>query len=82
MRNTPIKRKLAAFCAGALFGLACAGGYYAFELGNMTEWQRAREIDFDKQTGATKFRALVRAANVGGIAFCAATILAYKLSKK
>lgn len=82
MRKTPVKRKLAALCASALFGLACAGGCYAYELGNMTDWQRAREIDFDKQTGSTKFRALVRAANVGGIAFCASAILTYKLAAK
>ena len=82
MRKTPVKRKLAVLCASALLGFACAGGYYAYALGNMTDWQRGREIDFDKQTGSTKFLALVRAANVGGIAFCASAILIYKFSKE
>lgn len=49
---------------------------------DLTPWQLEQKIDFDKQTGSTKFKTHIDALSVGGFAFCISTIIATIIVKK
>lgn len=50
----------------------------------MTAWQKQQQIDFDKQTGATKFKAIIDSTICGALLFAISAISitsAYKFYK-
>jgi len=53
--------------------------YSAFTA-DMTDWQKKQKIDFQANTGATKFKARIDSLSIAGLAFCvsAITIIAIK----
>ena len=54
----------------------------------MTTWQKQQQIDFDKQTGATKFKAIIDSTICGALLFAISAISTtsvykyYKTKKK
>ena len=63
------KQKFFVLLSSALIGLSAGLFAYVYFASQMTDWQREQSIDFDSQTGATKFRAIINATSAGGIAF-------------
>ncbi len=64
--------------------LGCAGAFstYSVKKSQMTPWQQAQKIDFDKQTGSTKFQAILDSAILGAMTFAISAItisFVYKL---
>ena len=85
MKRVPIRLKLLLFAVGAAVACAVALFYYEGASRNMTPWQREQKIDFQKQTGSTKFEALIESMIAGGLAFCLTAIgatAAYKIYLK
>jgi|GEM_PF-6370671 len=70
--RTPARFKAALLGACALAAFAAGSAYYACTLERMTPWQREQKIDFDRQTGSTKFKALIDSFTAGSLVFCAA----------
>ena len=65
------RAKIALIAVSALAGtLAYFAAYARFE-SKLTDWQKSREIDIQKNTGSTKFKAHIDALTIGGLAFCA-----------
>ena len=63
--------KILLIAVSALVGtLAYFAAYSHFE-SQLTDWQKSRKIDIQKNTGSTKFKAHIDALSVGGVAFCA-----------
>ncbi len=82
MKKYSKKLKLALILLSSLVaGLTYAGAYLYFE-SQMTPWQRSQKIDFESQSGSTKFKAHVDAASCAGAAFCLTAIsgiISYKI---
>lgn len=74
--RTPAKRhskaaKLALIAVSALAGVLAYFAAYAHFESKLTEWQKSRDIDFQRDTGSTKFKAHIDALSIGGLVFCA-----------
>lgn len=68
----------------ASIGLCVGLVTYQHKFAQMTTWQQQQQIDFDKQTGSTKFQAIIDSYINGGLAFCIsaiAIIASYKFYK-
>ncbi len=82
--RTPASLKAALLGVCALAAFAAGSAYYARALEDMTPWQRAQKIDFDRQSGSTKFKALIDASTAGAAVFCSGALAgaaAYKIYK-
>ena len=69
-KNFPAGQKLLLLACCAAIGIAAYLAAFAYFYSGMTPWQREQPIDFDAQTGSTKFKAHIDAAAIGGTAFC------------
>ena len=58
-------------CINCRFGSSRNFAAYARFESKLTDWQKSREIDIQKNTGSTKFKAHIDALTIGGLAFCA-----------
>lgn len=73
-KNFPTRQKLLLLAACAAAGIAAYLAAFAYFYAGMTPWQREQPIDFDAQTGSTKFKAHIDAAAIGGAAFCVSAV--------
>lgn len=54
---------------------------YSTKVDAMTQWQQNQKIDFDANTGSTKFKARIDSLSIAGIAFCATAITIIAIKK-
>ncbi len=84
MKRYPIRLKIALLSFCAIIGSISSWITYNIKIQELTPWQLAQEIDFDKQTGSTKFQVLIDSFTVGGFTFgisAIVIILLYKFIK-
>lgn len=65
------KRKAFILALSAAAAALAAGISYSQRSAHLTPFQRAQEVSFEKNTGATKFKAIADALCDGGFAFIA-----------
>ncbi len=79
-----MRLKLLLLFTCALIASICGLVSYSIKYQKLTPWQQEQEIDFQKQTGATKFQAIIDSFTNGGFAFCISAIVivsGYKIYK-
>ncbi len=59
MKRYPMRLKILLLCVCAALALAVGFVSYEAKYAKMTQWQQAQSIDFDKETGSTKFQAII-----------------------
>ena len=74
MKRTSKKSKIFLILFCTLIAVVVGIATYQYKFDKMTPWQQQQEIDFDKQTGSTKFQALIDVHINGGLAFCFSAI--------
>lgn len=80
-KSFPVRQKLAMLSLCFAAGLAAYFAAYAYISKDLTQWQREQPIDFDAQTGSTRFKAHVDALTVGGFTFCITAAIVAGASK-
>ena len=88
MKQYPVRLKIILLCFCTI--IACTGAFisYSIKEQHMTTWQKQQQIDFDKQTGATKFKAIIDSTICGALLFTISAISTtsvykfYKTKKK
>lgn len=69
------KIKLSILLFSILMGVAGYFCAYAHFESKLTDWQKKQKIDFDAQTGSTKFKAHIDAVTVGGLSLCCSALV-------
>ncbi len=81
MKKYPKRLKIALMLFCTAIAAIVYTSYYFHAKSKMTAWQQAQTIDFDAQTGSTKFKAHIDSAIFAGLAFSLSaicTIITYK----
>lgn len=79
MKRVSASKKLAIISVSLAMGIAAGILSYCHFQKELTEWQKNQDISFERNTGSTKFNAIVKSVSVGfagfgvtacGIIFC------------
>ena len=80
MKKYSKKQKILLIAISALIAICAYFTAYSVFTADMTDWQKNQKIDFQANTGSTKFKARIDSLSVAGLAFCvsAITIIVFK----
>lgn len=80
MKKYSKKQKILLMSISLVIAICAYFTAYSAFTADMTDWQKKQKIDFQANTGATKFKARIDSLSIAGIAFCvsAITIIAIK----
>ena len=80
MKKYSKKQKILLMSISLVIAICAYFTAYSAFTADMTDWQIKQKIDFQANTGATKFKARIDSLSIAGLAFCvsAITIIAIK----
>ena len=80
MKKYSKKKKILLMSISLVIAICAYFTAYSAFTADMTDWQKKQKIDFQANTGATKFKARIDSLSIAGLAFCvsAITIIAIK----
>ncbi|MBE6411011.1 MAG: hypothetical protein E7036_00475 [Opitutales bacterium] len=80
MKKYSKKQKILLMSISLVIAICAYFTAYSAFTADMTDWQKKQKIDFQANTGATKFKARIDSLSIAGLAFCvsAITIIAIK----
>ena len=80
MKKYSKKQKILLMSISLVIAICAYFTSYSAFTADMTDWQKKQKIDFQANTGATKFKARIDSLSIAGLAFCvsAITIIAIK----
>ncbi len=74
MKRYPTRLKLLLLLLCAIVAMAVGATSYAIKWQKLTPWQKEQIISFEKQTGSTKFKAIIDSSINASVAFCITAI--------
>lgn len=70
MKRNPIRLKLLLLLLCTIVAVVVGATSYAVKWQKLTPWQKEQIINFEKQTGSTKFKAIIDSSINASVAFC------------
>jgi hypothetical protein len=81
MKKYSKKQKILLMSISLIIAICAYFTAYSAFTADMTDWQKNQKIDFQANTGATKFKARIDSLSVAGLAFCASAITIIAIKK-